>query len=69
MPYEVFKFNHMYQVIDLGDNSPVGSLHKTRKEAWNFVMEQEAEMDVSTTYGLGTVDKTVARGIEKKGNA
>ena len=61
MPYDVFKFGHMYQVVDTGDNSPVGPLHKTRSAAWDSVMELQSEEALNETYGLGTVDKTVAR--------
>ena len=61
MPYDVFKFGHHYQVVDTGDNSPVGPLHKTRSAAWDAVMEMQSEAEKNETYGLGTVDKAAAR--------
>ena len=61
MGYDVFKVGHKYQVFEVGDNSPVGPLHKSRSDAWDYVMEIEAKGMMEEAYGEGTVGKAVAR--------
>lgn len=66
MAFDVFKIGaRHYQVFDAGDNSPIGPLHKTRDEAWDWVMEHEAEMLRDKLYGQNTAMKTELRPIKK----
>jgi hypothetical protein len=61
VPYDIFKVGSShYQVFETATNSPVGPLHLSRKAAEAYEMEIWAEMYMAETYGMTTVERTVA---------
>ena len=74
---DVIKIGSRYQVVRTSDNTPMGKTYPTRKDAWDYIYELQAEeygheMFPSTPhtpeqYAEGTVEQTVARAQTSKG--
>lgn len=60
MAMDIFKVGQHYQVFDTGDNSPIGPIHKTRDNAWDWWFEHMDEEMAKPGYGMNTAQRAAA---------
>ncbi len=65
MAFDVYKIgSRHYQAFDMGANIPLGPLHKTRQDAWDWVWDHKAELLRDKLYGQNTATRTELQGID-----
>ena len=60
MTMDIHKYGMRYQVVDMGNNSPLGPTHATRDKAWDWWFEHSEEEMAKPGYGLSTAQRTAA---------
>ncbi len=57
MTMDIHKVQQRYQVMDMGDNSPLGPTHATRDLAWDWWFEHSEEEMAKPGYGMSTAQR------------
>ncbi len=58
MTMDIHKYGTRYQVVDMGNNSPMGPTHATRDLAWEWWFIHADEEMAKPGYGMSTAQRT-----------